>query len=402
MTDTDDGRYVGRQIRQYRRLRGYTQQYLADVLGISRTAVTMYESGDRPVDSRELLYGAAQALQVSVGDLTGHAEDKVNPAVAAFHAALPGIESALMSAGQVDIDDARGSLDLRLRDVDEAVRLRADNDYARLGMLLPSLITDLYRHAATSRAANQAAAWDALTTTAFTAALVAKALGYTSVGWNAARAAGEAAAITGNVRGLAATEYARAQILLATPGALVASLAHSAGSADRLQGDLRTVSDLGLYGMLHLQAALTSAALDKDPSAHLDEATVTAGRSGSADRYGLSFGAENVDIWRMSVALEGRDGGKAIEIAQAITPPAIPTIDRRSRYFVELGRAHAIEGDYRSSMHALLRAEHIAPQKVRSHTVVRELVGHMLRSARRDLVSGDLGKLAKRVGATSA
>ena len=401
MTDIDDGRYVGQQMRVYRRLRGYTQQYLADALGVSRTAITMYESGERPVDSRELLYGAAEALNVSVGDLTGHADDKVNPSLTAFHAAIPAIESALMTAGQVDTDDDPEPLRTLIDEAKRAVRLRADNDYASLGAALPRLITDLYRCTRRGSARDQAIAWEALTTTAFTAALTTKSLGYTSVGWNAARAAAEAATIAENGSGLAAAEYARAQVLLATPGALHASLAHSAGSVDRLQGVLQTASDLELYGMLHLHAALTSAALGKDPSPHLVEATEAAGRSGNQDVYGLGFGRENVGIWRMSVALELRDGRGAIEVAQALVPEAIPSVDRRSRYFIELGRAYALEGNYPSSMSSLLRAEHIAPQKVRSHTVVRELVGYMLRKARRDLVRGDLGKLAKRVGAST-
>ncbi|TLF53236.1 hypothetical protein [Nocardia cyriacigeorgica] len=54
--------------------------------------------------------------------------------------------------------------------------------------------------------------------------------------------------------------------------------------------------------------------------------------------------------------------------------------------------------DYRSSLYALLRAEHTAPQHVRNMTHVRELVGHMMRTARRDLTTGELGKLAQRVG----
>lgn len=61
--------------------------------------------------------------------------------------------------------------------------------------------------------------------------------------------------------------------------------------------------------------------------------------------------------------------------------------------------AAAGQRDYPASLHALLRAEHIAPQQVRNMTHVRELVGHMMRKARRDLTTGELGRLARRVGA---
>ncbi|MFD7846768.1 hypothetical protein ACFV4K_28025 [Nocardia sp. NPDC059764] len=58
--------------------------------------------------------------------------------------------------------------------------------------------------------------------------------------------------------------------------------------------------------------------------------------------------------------------------------------------------------NYRESLYALLRAEHAAPQHVRTMPPVRELVGHMMRTAKRDLTTGDLGKLAQRIGVIPA
>jgi transcriptional regulator with XRE-family HTH domain len=401
VTDVDDDRYVGRQIRMYRRIRGYTQQYLADALDISRTAVTMYETGVRPVDSRELLYGLAELLQVSVGDLTGHADDKVDPRMAVLHAAIPSIESALMSAGDVDDCSAPAPLDQLVTDAQRALSLRAASDCSGLGALLPRLINDLFRHTRSSDRGNHEETWRALNEAAFSAALATKALGYTSLAWLAARAATDAAAMTERPITLAAAGYARSQVLLATPGAVTAALSTSTRTADELQDRLRSPAELEMYGMLHLQAALASAAIGKDPASHLGEADDVAVHGGDGRAFELSFCRANVTIWRMSVALEQRRAGEAVELARAVQPQSIPTTDRRSRFFIELGRAHAIEGDYRASMSALLRAEHLAPQKARSHAVVRELVGHMLRNARRELVTGDLGRLAKRIGATT-
>ncbi|MFD0362685.1 hypothetical protein ACFQZZ_14670 [Nocardia sp. GCM10030253] len=80
-------------------------------------------------------------------------------------------------------------------------------------------------------------------------------------------------------------------------------------------------------------------------------------------------------------------------------PDDLPNEGRRAQYFVEIGKAHAMQKNYRESLYALLRAEHAAPQHVRTMSPVRELVGHMMRTARRDLTTGDLGRLAQRVGA---
>ncbi|WP_063053170.1 hypothetical protein [Nocardia arthritidis] len=159
--------------------------------------------------------------------------------------------------------------------------------------------------------------------------------------------------------------------------------------------------------MLHLQAALVTAALGSDPDDHLNEADEQVARLQHADSDNAllrnsTFNATNVILWRMSAAMEQREPGRVLEIAPILDPHTIPAEGRRAQYFVEIGRAHALRRDYRNSLHALLRAEHIAPQQVRGMSHVRELVGHMMRTARRDLTSGDLGRLAKRVGAVPA
>ncbi|MGH3383577.1 MAG: helix-turn-helix domain-containing protein [Nocardioidaceae bacterium] len=402
MSAIENDRFIGQQIKVYRRIRNLTQQRLADHLGISRSAIALYETGRRPIDSRELLYGLAEALQVSIGDLTGHREDKTNPSVAAFHTQVPRIEAAMMSAGHADDSTEPAPLERLAADTQRALKFRMKNDYARLGSLLPTLLHDLYRHTVSGREQQQTRAWEVLTRATFVTALATKGFGYTSLAWNAARASFEAARIVGDPSGLAAAEFARSQVLLSTPGTLGAALAYSADGANRLQGELQTPSELELYGMLHLQAALTSAAVGKDPAPHLAEAVGTARRSGDGSAFELAFGPENVAVWQMSVANELRRAGDALTASRTVHPESIGTEDRKSRYFIELGRAHVMLKDYGAAMSALLRAEHVAPQQVRSRTIVRELVGHMMRTARRDLASGPLGQLAQRVGALPA
>lgn len=133
--------------------------------------------------------------------------------------------------------------------------------------------------------------------------------------------------------------------------------------------------------MLHLQGSIVAATMGRDPEPHLAEAAEQAGRLTEARpntsvARDESFGPANVALWRMSAAIERREPGQVL--------------------------AHAMKRDYRDSLYALLRAEHAAPQHVRTMTPVRELVGHMMRSARREPTTGDLGKLARRVGVVPA
>jgi hypothetical protein len=212
----------------------------------------------------------------------------------------------------------------------------------------------------------------------------------------------QAAEIIGDRVALAASEFVASQVLLAVPGSVVAALKRASAAADSLQSELTTTSEgMQLYGMLHLQSALSAAAVGKDSAGHLAEATDIAARTGESENsaFALAFGPANASVWSVGIALEEGRGGEAIALSEALDPETISTAERRSRFYVEKGRAYAMEGRYPEAMNALLTAEHIAPQYVRSRTVVRELVSYMLRRARKDLASGELGRLAQRVGA---
>lgn len=402
MIDIGD-RYIGRQVASIRGRRGLSQQMLADLVGISRSAIAKYETGERPIDSRKLLYSLATALQVSVADLTGNADDKHLSSAAAFHAAAPLIEAALIAEGHVD-DQDRAPLEVAAldREADRALDLRMAGDLSTLGGILPDLITDCYRRAGDGPEDDKRGAWSALSRAAFATALASKGLGHTSLAWTAARVTATAAEVIGDRVALAASEFVGSQVLLAVPGSVMASLNRATKASDSLQSELSGSSEgLQLYGMLHLQSALTSAALGKDAAGHLAEAQEIAGRTGESERsaFALDFGPANVGVWSVGVALEEGRGGDAVALADAINPETISTAERRARLFIDKGRALAMEGRYPEAMTALLQAEHIAPQYVRSRATVRELVGYMLRKARRDLAAGELGRLAQRVGA---
>ncbi|AHH15595.1 putative transcriptional regulator [Nocardia nova SH22a] len=403
MSDDQD-RYVGQQVRAIRARRGITQQVLADRVGISRGAIAKYETGIRPVDSRRTLLALAGALGVTIGDLTRHPEqEKLDPSAAGFHAAVPDIEIALWTQGNTTHSGPPCSLDDLSATSQRAAELRIACDYATLGPMLAPMLTDCYRHIRDARADDRDRAWDVLSMVAHTTAAALKARGYGALSWTAAQEAENAARNIGGTAALAATAFARSQVLLSRPGSLSAALEHAEGTADRISPEVRTIGEIETFGMLHLQASLVTAAMGGDPNPHLNEAVEQAGRladapSGVSLLHNPTFGPANVQLWRMSAAMERREPDQVLALAPSLSPSDLPAGGRRAQYFVEIGRAHALKRDYRDSLYALLRAEHTAPQHVRSMTHVRELVGHMMRRARRDLTTGDLGKLAQRVG----
>lgn len=391
--------YVGQRIRTWRKRRGMTQEVLADLAGVSRSLVAAYETGTRELDSRQRLYDFAQALQIAVGDLTGVNEDRLNPNVYEFHSAVPRIEAALMCVGNMDLPGALLPAGDLARQADEALRVRAATDYKRLGGLLPDLITALYQHTQHGNDRDRGLAWRGLAKVAFATSLATKGLGHTSLSWMAANSAVHAAQQTGRGEDLAAAAYVRAQVMLATPGAVAASLKYTTDTVNSLTNLVQSNPDRELLGMLHLHAGLTAAAMGEDPVDHLRAVDGLMQQTGEGNAYEMSFGPANTAVWRMSMALEQRQGDRAIREAEGLDPNSIDSPDRQSRYFIELARAQFMEGQALAAQSSILRAETIAPQQTRTRTTVRELVGQMVRQARRE---SPLAQLAARVGAVPA
>ncbi|GAB2718873.1 helix-turn-helix domain-containing protein [Paenibacillus thermoaerophilus] len=64
-----DRQPLGQRIRAYRKLKGLTQEQLADRMGISLSVLGSLERGTRPIDPR-LLERIAEALNISAEELT--------------------------------------------------------------------------------------------------------------------------------------------------------------------------------------------------------------------------------------------------------------------------------------------------------------------------------------------
>ncbi|MFE3442453.1 helix-turn-helix domain-containing protein [Nocardia sp. NPDC059180] len=390
--------FIGQRVRQIRARRGISQQVLADRSGLSRSVIAKYEAGLRPVDSRRTLLALAQALGCTLGDLTG-SDDRIDPSTSAFHRTVPAIETALWTQGNLTDTRPPRTLDELSKAVEDASRLRHAGDYAALGPLLSDLLTDAYRLAD----GGSAQAWDLLATAAYGVSSALRQRGYDALAWTAVQESERAAAHADSLAPLAAAQYLKSQILTARPGALTAALMVANGTADRLTPDASTRGELETVGMARLQAGFTKTLAGGDAQPHLDEAAELAGRlsdsqPGRSTARNRTFGPANVALWQLSSAIERREPAVALRIAETLDPGNLPSGVRHAQFFVEVGRAHAMKRDHRAALHALLRGEHAAPQHVRGLAPVRELVGAMLREARRDLATGELGKLAKRVG----
>jgi hypothetical protein len=148
--------------------------------------------------------------------------------------------------------------------------------------------------------------------------------------------------------------------------------------------------------MLHLHAALSAAALGRADEAgpHLAEAEATAVRV-TSDPWLQELTTTNVGIWRVAIALENGEPDRAPQYARRVDTSQIRGVDRRAHLYIDTGRGWYAAGDTDKAVREFLRADDLAPQKVRTRPWVLELVGQMVRDAR-GRGSDELRELAAR------
>lgn len=160
------------------------------------------------------------------------------------------------------------------------------------------------------------------------------------------------------------------------------------------------IERLSVQGNLYATAAYTAAKQGDRHAAHalIGEAEATAGRLGrDAELRGSVFGPGQVLLHRISISHLLGDAGQAVEYARRVDPAALPTAERRARYWIDVARAFDQWGKPDRCYQALLAAERAAPQEVR-RGAVRAMAAGLLRHDRS--LPGVRG-FAQRIGAVA-
>lgn len=399
--------FAGARVRYWRLKRGLSQKALAGLIGMSQGYVSQIEAGLKEIDKRSTLVHFADALQVSVADLTGQPYAPADPQHARALSAIPEIRAALIGLAYLDLPaDSESSPDQLRADVQQLMHCRRTCEYSAAAPLIAPLLRNL--GAAVHPPAGGYDRSDMLrllVLTAHNAAFVLKYLGFLDLSLSASDRCHLTAEELGEPEWIGLAEYTRLHMLPPESRAVGKQLA--AATADRLQADLAHPSVRQTYGMLHLTAAWaeTLSGHEDDARARLAEARSVADSLGADPADGgfaqMNFGPTNVAQWQASIAFEGGEPGKAVELARAIDPKQIRSTSRLAQFHIEFGSALAAtrrsDGE---SLAQFIRAERVAPQRVRLSPVVRETVGAMLRRARADAGGAHLRELASRVGVT--
>ena len=384
--------WIGKRIRAYRSAANMSQTYLADQAGISQGYLSQLENGHKTVNTRALLADLAGALGVAVTDLTATPAHARSSGERKLHAAVPGIRAALDGASEVPpVPMAH----LRAQ-VHALMTARMACDHQHLAdMLAPTLARTL----AAAEAGGDG--YILFAKTCFTASMALRPLGaYLDLAIRLAERTQWAAAYAQDPAAIGAAEFARSQCCLAGGvGGLRRRALHLATAGAQELAGQTDPQTRGWQGLLHLQAGLTAASLQRPDLAdqHITEALAIAART-TGDTWHMDFSEDNALVWKAATLLETQQPAEAVRVARSVNRARLRTEQRKAHLLMHLGRGLFAQGDTDEATAAFLYARRIAPSEVDGRPAVRETVGAMLRAKRRAAGSERLRELANHVG----
>lgn len=377
---------IGRRIAQARKLRGLTQQQLADRVPCSKSLIAQVERGHKPA-TQAFVTAVARTLRIELGKLTGQPYRDLGARENQAHAHIPEIQRALLSWDLPSEEIQPPPVEQLRADVRRASLLGRQARYIQLGEMLPGLLEELTQAAHISEGAQRDELFGLLSEAYTGVTAIAYTLGYFDLRSLAMDRVAWAAQASQDPLRVARTQWQRSTLFLATASygkglMLLDRVRHSIGEdLGRL-----TPAELSIWGAAHLRSAIFAArATDRqtafDHIEHAREAAHVLGQD--ANHYGLEFGPSNVIMHEVAAAVEMCDGGEAIRRAQHTKLSSAVAPVRLGHYYIDLARGYLYHGDRQRSLEMLLAARRAAPQQTRNHPMVRETVRMLVDLERR-------------------
>ncbi|MEH0843110.1 helix-turn-helix transcriptional regulator [Micromonospora sp. CPCC 205711] len=404
---------------QRRKALGFSQERLAELLGVERSTVVRWESAEtdpQPWHRSRI----ASALRVTLEQLD---EMLVDVSVAACRGQVMGNDSQVPSSGAArtelltglrtfltsylpaqPTEPVRSLVEVR-RSVGRVHSLYQRASYTSAARLLPDVLGQATQLANPAPNVRRAAAFRLLAAAYIAASKLAAKVGDGHMTLLAADRASTAAGLAGDRPLAAVAAYQAACGLLRLPGrtdeaeqvvqASIEGLMSGVGKADP---DL-----ISAHGALLLLAAVVAAGRG-DPKAvgwYLSEADDLVTQLGSdRNRLWTGFGPTNVAIHAVSAAVRAGNADRAVEVGARLDTSRLPTmlIGRRAQVHVDLAAATMMgSADRSAAVLHLLEAERVAAESVHTNIQARSLLLDLLSKERRAATPG-LRPLAERAG----
>jgi len=400
----NDQKIFGARVAALRKERKLSQKDLATELGRSESWVSQVERGTLPVERLSMLQALASALEVSVLDLRS---DAVTPteegSASAEGGALDGIRLALTGyPGIATLLEDETPADERpieeLREhVDNLWELAQASKFSEIGEELVTLIPMLEKRVRRDTATN--AEHEVLAQVYQVTAAVLARQDEADAAWVASDRAIAAAGRSGQPLEVVAGTFRLAHTFLRVQRPEQAEYAASEAIRalqPRLDDGSLTIEGKSLYGALHLVRAVISSREGDRSSTHrwLDQARAVGNDVGPGrNDFGTEFGPANVEIHAVTASVDLGDAGMALDLAEQIDTDSL-SAERRSRLLLDKARAYTQRRQVGEAVSALLEAEALAPEQIRSHPLARQATRELMQISRRTPV--DLQELAQR------
>jgi transcriptional regulator with XRE-family HTH domain/tetratricopeptide (TPR) repeat protein len=410
VTDVQPDAPLGERVAYYRRRLGLSQIELARIVGRSESWLSQVERGARSVDRLSVLTELANALGVSVTDLSPGAPAEDRPElppseesqyVDRIRQALIGHPALGVALGATSKGGTRTSLAKLREDAARVWELTHLARYRDVAVLLADVLPALEDAARTAEDDGRDMR-EALSQTYQAASAVLAALDEPEGAWLAADRAAFVAESAGRPALVLASQHRLALAFLITDrldyARLVADRAVDAAAS--IVGEPEADPELlSVWGALHLVLAVVASRRGQRAAAreHLGAAE-DAGKRVGVDRndFHTEFGPTNVALHAVAVAVELGDAGEALDRAERIDSSGL-SAERRARLLIDVARANAQLRRSAEAVAALSEAESLTPEQVRDHRFVRETVRDLLQLAGRR-PAPELRALAQRIG----
>ncbi|MFC9473963.1 helix-turn-helix domain-containing protein [Nocardia sp. NPDC056952] len=399
-------RAIGERIQNIRTRTGRTRAVVAGLVGRSEDWLRDVEKGRlQHPPGLEMLLKIGQALGVrDLTEITGDHELLVGISRRAGHPVVPAIREAIEGVDLTPSPSLIDTVELGAR-VERAWRLwhTSATPRADAGAMLPELIRDGRRALRTLDGQERRAAAVALSGAYALSEQVLAWVADAPLLWLAAD------------RCMSAAEIADDPVTLASASWVLGNVWRSTGreeDAYRLASDAVALLEphldgdqdaQALWGACQLHGAITAARIGREGDAlrGIDQAIGMARAlpAGSAHPWTL-FGIANTEISAVSVQVDLRKSGSALDAASVVDPDAVPSVDRRSRLWLELSRAYAQQRDWLGTLGALRTGTAVSEESMRCHPLARSLVAELVTNGGR-LNERESRALAGRLGVTA-
>lgn len=396
---------IGQRIRTHRLRAGMSRPVLAGLLGRSTEWLKAVENGRLQTPRLPMLLRIAQALDIAdLAELTGN--DHAVP-VAVFagerHAALTEVQAALTDY-RITPPDRQPSMQYLAERLRQAwhVRHSSPDHRTQLGSLLPGLIRDA-QSAARSTGPDRRTARKLLAGVYQLADFYVAYQPAPELVWMVADRGLNEGTEADDPYVIACSTWSMAQALRDS-GRWEEAIDLARAAIERLEPYVDrdgTVDDWrGIVGALEAEIAYVYARRGRYGNAWAawERADEFARRLGPAYRHiQTSFSMPVMGAHAVTLGVELRRTGEAIRAANGLDPDRIVSVPRRSRHFIEVARAHTLQGEATAAFALLAKSERTAPETIKYNGYARDMLLDFLKSPPAGMRQ-DVRELCERVG----